>query len=194
MGQNFPCRWAAMAAAAANAACECMSNGNCLKMSLIFPDTLPAPHSVWPLRANSRALKIGKFHQGQYRVLGTAYRRPGGRNGHRVLQELGGSGPLAHFDAFAAAMASFSSLPARIASAMAAARPLLHEHCESLTRHSATFMPHPQAQSWLRSRRSSARVFTATSRRSPPPAGCPRSSSLFERVAARPPERSTRQI
>jgi hypothetical protein len=71
---------------------------------------------------------------------------------------LGGSGPLAHFDAFAAAMASFSSFPARIASAMAAAKPLLHEQGGSLTRHSASFMPHPQAQSWLRSRRSSARV------------------------------------
>src|SRR5579883_1606223 len=35
--QNLPCRWAARAAAAASAACECMSSGNCLKMSLILP-------------------------------------------------------------------------------------------------------------------------------------------------------------
>src|ERR1700728_1663660 len=52
----------------------------------------------------------------------------------------------AHFEASAAAIASDSLLPCRTASMMAFARPLLKEQFGSTTRHSASFMLHPQEQ------------------------------------------------
>src|ERR1039457_5605101 len=70
------------------------------------------------------------------------------------------AGRAPNFDAFASAMAAASVFPALIAPTVTEARPRLKEQFGSFTRHSATFMPHPQEQACVRSA-FSARVFLA---------------------------------
>src|SRR5450755_657079 len=71
-----------------------------------------------------------------------------------------GAGRDPNLEAFDSAMASVSVFPLLIAPTVTEASPRLKEQLGSFTRHSATFMPHPQVQSWVRNALS-ASVFLA---------------------------------
>src|ERR1035437_355251 len=65
-----------------------------------------------------------------------------------------------NLEAFDSAIASSACFPALMAPTVTEASPRLKEQLGSFTRHSATFMPHPQEQSCVRNALS-ARVFLA---------------------------------
>src|SRR4051794_37901800 len=71
-----------------------------------------------------------------------------------------GAGRDPNFDAFDSAIASTWFLPALMAPTVTEAKPRLKEQLGSFTRHSATFISHPQEHSCLR-RALNAAVFLA---------------------------------
>src|ERR1019366_6647642 len=71
-----------------------------------------------------------------------------------------GAGREPNLDALDSAIAAASAFPALIAPTVTEASPRLKEQLGSFTRHSATFMPHPQEQACVRNALS-ARVFLA---------------------------------
>src|SRR6202521_2738425 len=61
-----------------------------------------------------------------------------------------GAGRDPNLEALDSAIAAVSVLPALMAATVTDASPRLKEQLGSFTRHSATFMSHPQVHSWVR--------------------------------------------
>src|ERR1035437_1595688 len=81
-----------------------------------------------------------------------------------------GAGRDPNLDALDSAIAAVSVFPALIAPTVTEASPRLKEQLGSFTRHSATFMPHPQAQSCVRNALSACVFLPGVSPLKSPPA------------------------